>query len=377
MKSQQVGAQLQSLLDNLVSGDKLIHNAVLGVAHDDSGISWSGAAGYADQAGRTLMQPETPFFIASVTKMYTAAAIMLLQERGRLELGDKIAKYLPGGLIQGIHRFKGTDYTPQLTIRHLISHTSGLADYSLQRPKNGKSLFERLFTEGDRGFTLEDVLRMVREDLTPYFPPAVPDANTGLHLRAKAHYSDTNYQLLGAIIESVTERPLHAVFEEFFFRPLNLTQTYLRGYPSMNPPGEPASIFHKDRALSLDLAMKSVSAQGGLVSTVDDLLRFLRAITQGELFARKDTFEAMQHWNKIFFPLQYGYGLMRFQLPRLMSPFFPAPELVGHSGSTGSFLYFCKERKLYVAGTINQTERQRAPFPLMLKVAEIFRRMGR
>jgi D-alanyl-D-alanine carboxypeptidase len=373
MNPQQVGAKLQTLVENVVNRDKLIHNAVLGVAHGDSEFIWSGAAGYADQARRTLMQPETPFFLASVTKMYTAAAIMILQERGKLALGDRISKHLPSSLIQGIHRLKGTDYTHLLTIRHLVSHTSGLADYSLDRPKHGKSLFDRLFTEGDRAFTLEDVVRMVRDDLTPKFPPAVPDQNTGLHLRAKAHYSDTNYQLLGAIIESVTDRPLHAVFEEFFFRPLNLTQTYLRGYPSMNAPGEPASIFRKDRALHLDRAMKSVAAQGGLVSTVNDCLRFMKAFTQGELFARKDTFATMQQWNKIFFPFQYGYGLMRFQLPRLLSPFAPSPELVGHSGSTGSFLFFCKELNLYLAGTINQTERLRAPFALMLRAAEIVR----
>lgn len=377
MNHQQVGAKLQTLLDNLVSKDRLIHNAVLGVAHENSGFTWSGAAGYADQARRTLMQPETPFFLASVTKMYTAAAIIMLQERGKLDLGDKISKHLPGALIQGLHRFKGADFTPALTIRHLISHTSGLADYSLDRPKHGKSLFDRLFTEGDQAFTLEDVVRMVRDDLAPKFPPAIPDLNTGLHLRAKAHYSDTNYQLLGAIIESVTESPLHAVFEEFFFRPLNLTQTYLYGYPRMTAPAEPAPIFHKDRALSLPLAMKSVSAQGGMVSTVNDSLRFMRALTQGEFFARKGIFEAMLQWNPLFFPFQYGYGLMRFQLPRLLSPFSPSPELVGHSGSTGSFLYFAKELNLYLAGTINQNQRQRAPSSLMLQAAEIIRRIGR
>jgi CubicO group peptidase (beta-lactamase class C family) len=57
-----------------------------------------------------------------------------------------------------------------------------------------------------------------------------------------------------------------------------------------------------------------------------------------------------------------------------MSPFMPAPELVGHSGSTGSFLHYAGERKLYIAGTVNQVERQRAPFQIMLQVAEILRK---
>jgi D-alanyl-D-alanine carboxypeptidase len=369
-----VGSQLQALLENLVRRDGQIRNAVFGVADGDTGFTWSGAVGFADPEGRRAMQPETPYFIASVTKMYTTAAILLLQERGQLHLDDPISQYLPGELITGIHRYKGQDYTHQLTIRHLISHTSGLADFSLDRPRQGQSLMKQLWTEGDRAFTLADVLRLVREDLSPKFPPAVPDPQTGRFTPAKAHYSDTNFQLLGAIIEAVTARPLHEVYEAFFFRPLDLTNTYLFGHPWRVLSSEPAAFFYQERALRLPLAMQSVSAQGGIVSTVADSLRFLRALTQGELFRRPATFQAMQQWNKIFFPFQYGYGLMRFKLPRLLSPFAPAPELVGHSGSTGSFLYVCQELNLYLAGTINHTQRPRAPFPLMLRAIEIIRK---
>jgi D-alanyl-D-alanine carboxypeptidase len=97
----------------------------------------------------------------------------------------------------------------------------------------------------------------------------------------------------------------------------------------------------------------------------------------GELFASPTTLAAMQRWNPIFFPLQYGYGLMRFKLPRLLSPFGFSPELIGHSGSSGSFLYYCPELDLYMAGTINQMALPRVPFPLMLKVARIVERARR
>ncbi len=197
MTPQEAGTALQTLLDNVVKKDKLLFSAVLGVAHGDSGFTWSGAAGYADQARRTPMNP--PFFVASVTKLYTAAAILLLQEQGSLDLSDKLSKHLPDALIEWIHRFKGTDCSRSLTIRHLISMTSGIADYSLDNK----------------------------------FAPGT-----------KAYYSDTNYYLLGAIIEAVTGQPLHMVFEEFFFRPLSMTQTCLYGYPRTNPPGEHASSSH-------------------------------------------------------------------------------------------------------------------------------------
>lgn len=374
MNTQQVSTKLQALLDQLVSGDKLVQSAVMGLYHGDSAFTWSGAAGYADANRRAPMTAQTPFCLASISKTYTAAALMLLEERGKLQLGDRIGRYLPRELTQGIHRFKGTEYTDSLTLRHLVTHTSGLADYSVDKPKGGKSLFERLFNEGDRAFDLEYVMRLNREELPPKFAPATPDPTTGHHLNAKAHYSDTNFRLLGAILEQVAEKPLHELYEELLFEPLGLTETYLYGHPRGSALGAPATLFHGPKPLNIPLALQSTSAQGGMVSTVSDTLRFLRALVQGELFARPETFPSMQHWNKIYFPMQYGYGLMKFHVPRLLSPFSPSPVLVGHSGSTGSFLYYSAEKNIYLSGTVNQNMRFRAPFALMLKAIQIIER---
>lgn len=82
----------------------------------------------------------------------------------------------------------------------------------------------------------------------------------------------------------------------------------------------------------------------------------------------------MQQWNPIFFPLEYGYGLMRFKLPWLLMPFGYSPELIGHSGSSGSFLYYDKAQNLYMAGTINQMTQRNTPFQLMIKAAQLFRK---
>jgi hypothetical protein len=76
----------------------------------------------------------------------------------------------------------------------------------------------------------------------------------------------------------------------------------------------------------------------------------------------------MMRWNRIFFPLEYGAGLMRFKLPRIMSPFSPTPELIGHSGSTGSFLFHSTNDDLYFSGTINQIKEQAMPFRIITEV---------
>lgn len=369
--------QLQSLVENTLEREKHIYNIVLGVSFKNGEYRWSGAAGLAEYDKGTPMQAETPFLIASVTKMFTAAAVMMLHEQGKLSLEEKVIKYLPEGLTEGILHYQGKDYTSFLTVRHLISQTSGFPDYFLEKPKHGVSVLDRILTEGDRSWELEEVLELTRKEFPPLFPPVDFQKNNGVSsIPAKAHYSDTNYKLLGAILEAVTQRPLHSIFEEFFFDPLNLKQTYLFGQPRAEAVLEPAQVFYEDRPLTIDKLMVSHGPEGGIVSTVSDTLRFGQALMSGELFASKNTLKTMQQWNKIFFPLEYGYGLMRFKIPRFLAPFGYNPELIGHSGSSGSFLYHCKELDLYLTGTINQLKLQNKPFQLMIKVAQLFKKVS-
>ena len=79
----------------------------------------------------------------------------------------------------------------------------------------------------------------------------------------------------------------------------------------------------------------------------------------------------MARWNAIFFPMQYGWGMMRINLPRAFSPFKPFPEYVGHSGSTGSFAYRCPEKSLYLVGTVNQVANPGRPIRLMMRIANL------
>lgn len=81
MNAEQISAKLQMLIDSFVAKGKMVHHAVLGVASDREGFQWAGAAGVANPATGQPMTPDTPLLIASISKMYTAAAIMLLHEQ--------------------------------------------------------------------------------------------------------------------------------------------------------------------------------------------------------------------------------------------------------------------------------------------------------
>ncbi|MBU1475690.1 MAG: beta-lactamase family protein [Acidobacteria bacterium] len=140
----------------------------------DGSISWTGAAGTACPDG-TPMSPDTPYFIASVDKLYTATAILKLHERGQLNLDECVSAYLPPELVDKIHVSGGVDHSARITVRNLLGHTSGLADYLEDRPRGGRSMIEHLVDGGgDVALGVADAMRMVREDLTPHFLPQDP-----------------------------------------------------------------------------------------------------------------------------------------------------------------------------------------------------------
>jgi D-alanyl-D-alanine carboxypeptidase len=353
--------EMQHLVSRLVERDKSVKNCVLSVMEGDGSFSWSGAAGIASQNGKVPMTKDTPIYIASVTKLYTATIIMRLYEKGALSLNDPMSRYLPEELIRGIHVYKGRDYSQEITIKQLLSNTSGIADYYTERPKGGKSVFESLLENPERTWRVDETIEWTRDKLEPHFRPGTD-----------AFYSDTNFDLLGKIIEAITGQPLHTVYEDIIFRPLGLTHTWLieRSAPQTLIATSPADVFYKDRNIT-DMRSNSVYWPY-MVSTAEEMIIFLKALNEGRIISR-DTLKLMHDWHKLRFPLQYGYGTMYFKLPPLATLVTNMRPLWGHSGSTGSFLYYSNDLNLYMAGTIDQVQSPSKPFKLMAMVMKVIK----
>ena len=361
--SNDLNLNLEHSVSGLIENDKSIENCVLAVSKGDGSYSWAGAAGIANKDNRVPMTKDTPIYIASVTKLYTATAIMKLYEEGALSLDDPMSKYLPAALIKGIHVYKGKDYSNEITVKQLLSHTSGIADYYDEKSKkDGKSLFELFLEDPERSWTVDATIARARDDLEPHFPPGTD-----------AFYSDTNFQLLGKIIENVTQKPLHIVYQDFFFRPLGLKNTWLIGHadPQVAPSAATADIFYKDKAITRMRSNGAYWADGGIVSTAEEMIIFLKALNEGKIISR-DTLGLMHDWHKLEFPIQYGYGTMYFKLPWLMIKLTGLTPLWGHSGTTGSFLYYSEDLNLYMAGSINNADSNIKPFMLMRDVMKLF-----
>ena len=349
-------SELQTRLQRILTsqiGKGNIHNLVAAVQSLDGRVDFVGAAGVAGPQTQAAMTPETPYFLASVTKMYTAAIVMRLHERKRVDLEAPISSYLPASLTQGIHVYQGTDYSARIKLSELISHTSGLADYEADRPRGGKSILDELKAGLDRPVSTAEAIEITRK-LVPRFPPGTP---------GRAYYSNTNYRLLGAVIEIVTGKSMATNFEEELFSPLGLRHSYLYDGSNPCPVPPPATIYLKAVPAIVPMYLSSNTSDGGLVSTAPECVTFLRAFFEGRLFDRS-LLDRMMDWNSIFFPLRYGYGLMYFRLPRLVWP-NALPEFIGHSGSTGSFAFLCPSRSMVLAGTVNQIASPARPFFLM------------
>jgi D-alanyl-D-alanine carboxypeptidase len=233
--------------------NRTVYGAILCVENGDGSVSWNGAAGDLDKEDR--------YFIASVTKLYITTVILQLRNQGNLKLEDKITEYFPDEYLDGLHVLKGVDYTGDITITHLLSNTSGIPDYFSDKQGDGKKAADDLFGGKDEPWPLEKTLENVK-NMTPKFRPGQ---------KGKAQYSDTNFQLLGRIIETVTGKELAEVFREQIFDVLGLHDTY--AYRDVNDDS-PAKMYYKTRQLHLPRYIASVTPEGGIVSTANEVMVF-------------------------------------------------------------------------------------------------------
>jgi len=175
---------LNKCLDNIIK-NKYAFSTVMRVENIDGSFAWTGARGE--------MQADSKYLIASVTKFYVTAVVMALIEERKLSLDDKISKYLQSGYMDNLHVLKGVDYSNEITVKHLISNTSGVPDYFLHK-ENGKTADDSLFDGTDAKWDIDKTIDYVKKMKSNFAPGQ----------KGKVSYSDTNYQLLGKIIENVT-----------------------------------------------------------------------------------------------------------------------------------------------------------------------------
>lgn len=337
--------KFQNILNKTVDNKKVFGTSF---AFKKDTITWQGSSGN--------ISIDQPYFIASTTKLFTTAIILKLREEGKINLDDKISKYIDKSILTGLHIYKGKDYSQELTIKHLLSHTSGLADYFQDKGSNGKSLEDELVSGNDKYWTFEQSMERTKS-IQAHFAPGT---------KGKAHYSDANFQLLGKLIENITHKSFFENCHEKIITPLGLTKTYL--YQDSTDK-TPKTLYYKSSELNIPKAMTSFAADGAMVSTSYDMLIFIEAFFTGKLFPSTYINE-LQEWNKIFFPMKSGIGIHLFKLPWMFNPTGAIPYFIGHSGLSGALAYYSPKENLFIVGTVNQVAYPDISFKTMIKLTQ-------
>lgn len=317
--------KVEKLFKKLTSSDKT-HESVLMIENSSGDVS------FCREYNRNV---DTPMIMASITKLFTTACIFALVQEGKLDLTDKTGKHLENEIITGIHIYKGKEYSSELTIEHLLSQTSGLPDFYLD---GAGSVFSKV-KEQDFSYSFEDELKWIKS-MKAHFIPGT---------KRKAYYTDANFDLLGKIIESVNNSSLQDAYEKYIFSPLNLKNTYLASNDSDFIP----HTYYKNHKLDRPLFIRSCYASGGGVTTARELMIFIKAFWMGKLFD-KDLLSKQAQSNPLqlaFYPIHYMSGYMKMVASY---PFGEKRTLVGHSGSTGSFAFYCPEKDLFYVGDVPQ-----------------------
>lgn len=232
------------------------------------GTMWRATSGFADVAAGRRLTADTDFAVASISKTFLAALILVFAEEGRLDLEASVTTYLPDLAID-----------PSITVRQLLDHTSGLFDYFYD-----PDIDEALLADRTRIWTAQDALSYVGK---PYFEPG-----TGWH------YSNTNYVVLGLLAESIGEAPLAEQLRTRFLAPLGLDNTYYQGVEQplgplarayrFSGPGlrlPPIPLSDGSDIIPFTSVVTAAGTAGSLASTAEDLVTWAKALYGGRVLS--------------------------------------------------------------------------------------------
>ncbi|MFN7948113.1 MAG: serine hydrolase domain-containing protein [Blastocatellia bacterium] len=343
--------QLQEKLSEWHAAGKF-PGATAGFALAD-GTTFGLAVGWANVEARTPMKPSDLMLQGSVGKTYVAAVAMQLVHDKRLGLDDKIERYL--GREKWFARLPNAR---DITVRMLMNHTSGLVRYE----------FKEQFT---RDLTADPDKRWQPEELVAYILDTRPPFAAGQGWE----YSDTNYIVLGMIIERITKSHYYDQARQRLLRPLKLTHTVpsdsrvipglIQGYAGANNPfgGTDAMIVNGRFAINPQFEW----CGGGMASTTEDLARWAKALYEGRAFDRSMLHEMLNGVPAKLGPdSKYGLGV-------IIRP-SPLGITYGHSGFFPGYItemiYF-PEHQMAVAVQVNTSVPRATGKPLSRVIAEL------
>ncbi|GAB3196178.1 CubicO group peptidase (beta-lactamase class C family) [Pontibacter aydingkolensis] len=274
--ARKLGLHLDSIFKHLHKR-KGFNGTVLVTKYDE--VVYKGAFGFADFHRKDSLTTQTAFQLASVSKQFTAMAIMMLQEQGKLQYDDSVQQYIPSFPYHGI------------TIRQLLTHQSGLPNYTY--------FSDELWPDRSKPITNDDVLNLMAE----HKPAIYLQPNT------RFNYSNTGYFILASIVEKASGVPFATFLQKHIFEPLQMNNTFTFNDELIAQTERVATGHTGGRQKRWPDYLDTVLGDKGMYSTVEDLYKWDQALYTQKLVKREtleEAFTGTRQEKKI--KEDYGFG---------------------------------------------------------------------
>ena len=308
--------------------------AILEISAPSLGFAFSKAQGLYARNGLQPLRTNDAFRAASVTKAVTATVAVYLAANQHWNLDDPITDFIPTPVIGKLRKLKGLSNVNELTIRRLLSHTSGLPDYFFD-----DRFQAQVRKEPNRIWQSKELIEAAAEVGELLFSPGTDFS-----------YGDTAYVVVGIAIERLLGCSLANAYRSLIFGPLEMEATYLEWHETSREH----NLSHH-YAGDEDLWGTNLSydwAGGGLVTTAGDLTRFLQGLFGETLFSRRWLSELINwqvetRWRPDSSARYIRYGL------GLGTNIAYGEEIIGATGVWGAFAYYWPAGDATITGTLN------------------------
>jgi D-alanyl-D-alanine carboxypeptidase len=343
---------LQRALEAAVESPETVFPGALMYVNSPELGAWNGAAGLGDIETGATMQPDDKFRAGSLMKPFISVVTLQLVEEGLFSLDDPMTAVLPASVTD---KFAGSD---QITVRMLLNHTSGIPEWSTEAAD------AEVASDPAKVWEVEEILDLAAAQ-EPTFAPGKEHA-----------YSNTNYNLLGLVIEEASGRSWREEVSQRIIQSLGLEDT------SLPEPGETSIAGVHARGYEpvdgrlvdfteVDPSMAGAAGGGALVTTASDLAQFLDAVLAGELFQQSGALEEMLTFvdapDEAGVPYWYGLGMEKYVLPGDV-------EMIGHLGCTAGYcsaVHYLPAQDITVAAMIDIKDPGSLYFQLFLPALEL------
>lgn len=360
-------SEIEKKFLSAVSNQNEIKNATLLVHSDKLDLHVSHSYGSVFNGKKEIPAvPLQPFHTASIGKMFTSVLVLQEIERGKINLDTKIIEILGDHFLKDLFVFGGTNHASEVTVKQLLNHTSGIADYfesTEEDQKKSNSVITEISKNPEQFWTPTDLVEFTRKKQKAIAKPG-----------EKFYYSDTGYILLGLILEKLNKQSLEDLLKIKIFAPIHMNSTYmhLRSQPISKNHLPLSHMYLGNQEVTHFKSISADWAGGGLISNTEDLLKFQKALVSGQLISSK-VYEEMKGSYQFHDGIRYGLGLMTVDYGDMLFLMKGTPPLYGHSGLLSTLCFYAPEYDAHIIANFGSTKHIDDAFEMMFHLMRILK----